>query len=78
MWWYPDDEGLQTAVRRELATELLYAAPDQNRTADAGGVARVNTYTEKGFSWQINSLDGKYLSMLSRRIETLLEIMGQF
>jgi hypothetical protein len=45
---------------------------------DYGRFQTLDTYTEKMFGWQINSLHGKYLSMLSRRIEILLEIMGQF
>jgi hypothetical protein len=45
---------------------------------DYGRFETLDTFTEKAFGWQINSLHGKYLSMLSRRIEILLEIMGQF
>ena len=45
---------------------------------DYGRFETLDTYTEKVFGWQINSLHGKHRSMLSRRIEILLEIMGQF
>jgi len=30
------------------------------------------------FDWQINSEHGRLLSMLSRRIQILLEMMGKF
>lgn len=45
---------------------------------DYGRFETLDTYTHKVFGWQMNSLHGRYLSMLSRRIEILLEIMGRF
>jgi len=45
---------------------------------DYGRFETLDTYTPKVFDWQINSEHGRLLSMLSRRIEILLEIMANF
>jgi hypothetical protein len=50
----------------------------QVSAADYGRFETLNTYPLMHFGWQINALHGRYLSMLSRRIDILLEIMANF
>lgn len=45
---------------------------------DYGRFETLDSYAPMSFAWQINSVHGQYLAMLSRRIQILLEIMGQF
>lgn len=58
--------------------EVLATIKGQVSAADYGRFETLNTYPPLHFAWQINGLHGQYLSMLSRRIDILLEIMGAF
>lgn len=58
--------------------EVLAAIKGQVSAADYGRFETLDTFPPLHFAWQINGLHGKYLSMLSRRIDILLEIMGAF
>lgn len=57
---------------------VLDATRGQAFAKDYGRFETLDTYTPKMFGWQINSEHGRLLSMLSRRIEILLEIMANF
>lgn len=57
---------------------VLETIKGQVSAKDYGRFETLDTYTPKVFGWQINSEHGRLLSMLSRRIEILLEIMANF
>lgn len=57
---------------------VLDAVRGQVSAKDYGRFETLDIYTPKVFGWQINSEHGRLLSMLSRRIEILLEIMANF
>lgn len=57
---------------------VLAALKGQVSAADYGRFETLNTYPPMHFAWQINGEHGRHLSMLSRRIDILLEIMGAF
>lgn len=57
---------------------VLETIKGQVAAKDYGRFETLDTYTAKVFGWQINSEHGRLLSMLSRRIEILLETMAAF
>ncbi len=58
--------------------DVLATMKGKISAANYGRFETLNTYSPMNFAWQINVLHGQYLSMLSRRIDILLEIMGAF
>lgn len=62
----------------EWEKQILATLKGQVSSADYGRFETLDTYPPMRFGWQINELHGQHLSMLSRRIQILLEIMGHF
>lgn len=62
----------------EWEKQVLATLKGQVSSADYGRFETLDTYPPMRFGWQINELHGQHLSMLSRRIQILLEIMGHF
>ena len=75
-------DGLQIAGWNEEVDawekRVLDVIRGQVSAKDYGRFETLDTYTPKVFGWQINGEHGRLLSMLSRRIEILLEIMANF
>ena len=78
----PSLDGLQIAAWKiEVDTwqkSVLAAIKGQVSAKDYGRFETLDAYAPMSFGWQINSVHSQYLAMLSRRIQILLEIMGQF
>jgi hypothetical protein len=58
--------------------KVLATIKGQVSAADYGRFETLNSYPPLHFALQINALHGQDLGMLSRRIDILLEIMGNF